>query len=1044
MTSKYISLIKWPSVSWARCAAAMTLLVGAQAFAQTCEPDKSYDHIVSSFHQTAVQRTDGSWAGWGATMGSRGLTGATGTTYDGRSVPRPLDIKAGGTWEAAGGNWPSGQVGLVGEPLLITLASANATEQTVALTTQGLFSWGFPLILNSSIKSTTRAASFAVDGKANGLPPGVSPTDVAQLFGSYRMLAVVTKSSHGGQLWVLVNHAEAGFTNLRGDGTTDIASDNKWHRVKIDAASELSNVVAVRGQIGGLSGSPTTLGAMMAQTADGKLYAWGNRPYFGNGLTATPTSYATLMTLPQEGGADITPKMIGVTGNAVSSTMFVLSTAGTLYSVGANNQRQLGANLPESTSEMTTWQVVHGFGEPEAAWRGNVKSFSVQEHDSGTTTSSGGAAGALITTNDTVYTWGSNHNGMIGRATTTGGAGLGVNDIFHLGQPVTTGGALPARLVEMGGHTMVYLPKESAQFCYVGHQVNGSMGDGVIGGATQNAFNCSQTPVVNICGATGFDNGDAPNVYENGGGSNQAMHAYTNGSLFLGSLPPQASDELPRNVSSGASNVGTNGDFIASPITLEEDGVTKATGPTGSLTALNIAGGELPVVLSSQASYTMQVAYTNQTGTAAAVHAWVDWNDNGIFETSEYASAPAAAIGNGSATLSWPAISGLTEGYRYIRLRITTKTNSSPYNELFPAVNVTIRGGEDARALGFAADGEIEDHRVRVVNSAVVANPDTDTTPIGIPITTPVVTNDTSLGGGSIDPASVKATGTQPPANGTVSCSAGACVYTPNPGFIGTDTYTYEICLAAPNATVCSETTVTVTVLPAIQANPDTASTPLGTPVTSLVVTNDTAVGGSIDPASVKPTGTQPPANGTVNCSAGACTYTPTPGFVGNDTYTYEVCLAAPNAAVCSETTVTVTITATSPGLQANPDTATTSESTTITTPVIENDTTIEGSIDPASVKPTGTQPPAYGAVNCSAGACTYTPKPGFTGTDKYTYEVCLAAPNAAVCKETTVTVFVGKVAPTSVPTLSGGLLVALVAFMSGLGVWFVRRQLRD
>ncbi|WP_429019331.1 GEVED domain-containing protein, partial [Comamonas sp. 4034] len=737
----------------------------------------------------------------------------------------------------------------------------------MALTTQGLFSWGFPLILNSSIKSATRAAAFAVDGKTDGLPPGVSPTDVAQLFGSYRLLAVVTKPAHGGQLWVLVNHAEAGFTNLRGDGSIDIASNNKWHRVKIDSATDLNNVVAVRGQVGGLSGSPTTLGAMMAQTADGKLYAWGNKPYFGNGAAATPTPFATPMTLPQEGGADIAPMMIGVTGNAVSSTMFVLSTTGTLYSVGANNQRQLGANLPETSAEVTTWQVVHGFGETEATWRGKVKSFSVQEHDSGTTTSSGGAAGALITVDDTVYTWGSNHNGMIGRATTAGGVSVGANTIFHLGQPVTTGGALPARLVEVGGHTMVYLPKDSAQFCYVGHQVNGSMGDGVIAGATQNAFNCSQTPVVNICGATGFDNGDAPSVYENGGGSNQAMHAYTNNILFLGALPPQASDDLPKNVVSGASNVGANGDFIASPLTLEEDGITQSTGPMGNLTAVTLAGGDLPVILTTQTTYTMQVAYTNQTGTAAAVHAWVDWNDNGIFETSEYASAPAVG-GSGSVALSWPAVSSLTEGYRYIRLRITTKTGSSPYNELFPAANVTIRGGEDARALGFAADGEIEDHRVRVVSSAVVANPDTDSTAVGIPVSTPVVTNDTALGGGSIDPASVKPTGTQPPANGTVTCSAGACTYTPNPGFIGTDTYTYEVCLAAPNAAVCGEASVTVTITaasPSIQANPDTATTPAGTPISTPVVTNDTALGGgSIDPASVKPTGTQPPANGTV------------------------------------------------------------------------------------------------------------------------------------------------------------------------------------
>ena len=42
------------------------VLLGAQsAVAQTCQPDKLYDIIVSSFHSSVAQRTDGSWAGWG-------------------------------------------------------------------------------------------------------------------------------------------------------------------------------------------------------------------------------------------------------------------------------------------------------------------------------------------------------------------------------------------------------------------------------------------------------------------------------------------------------------------------------------------------------------------------------------------------------------------------------------------------------------------------------------------------------------------------------------------------------------------------------------------------------------------------------------------------------------------------------------------------------------------------------------------------------------------------------------------------------------------
>ncbi|WP_157667750.1 IPTL-CTERM sorting domain-containing protein [Comamonas serinivorans] len=1018
---------------WLAAIAWVAALAGPQAHAQTCTPDKPYDHIVSAFHQSAVQRTDGTWAGWGATMGALGLNQVTGTPYDGRSVLRPLDIKAGGTWAAAGGNWPAGNVGLVGEPLLITMASSNTTEQTVALTTQGLFAWGFNVMLNATIKSSRLVAAFAVGGKADGLPPGVTPTDVAQLFGTYGMLAVVTKPAHGGQLWVLVNHTEADFTKLRGDGTTDAASNHTWHRVKTNGTTDLANVVAVRGHAGRKTDTmEMTLGAIMAQTADGKLYAWGSTPYFGNGVTATSASYATPVTLPQEAGADITPKMIGVTGNSSGSTMFVLSTTGTLYSVGANNQRQLAANLPETTAEATTWQVVRAFGDTEAAWRGRVKTFSVQEHDSGTIVGHG-AAGALITTDDTVYTWGSNERGMIGRATTPGGTAT--NGFYHLGQPVTVGGARPARLVEVGGHTMVYMPKDSAQFCYVGHQIQGSMGDGVMAQADQPAFNCTDTPVVNICGATGFDNGDAPSVYENDGGSNQAMHAYTNGPLFLGTLPPQANDDTPRNVASGASNVGAHGDYIAAPLTLEEDGITQATGPTGSLTAPAMAGGDLPAILTTQTTYTLQVAYTNQTGTAATLHAWVDWNNNGIFETSEYASASAAS-GGSTASLGWSIPSGQAVGHRYIRLRITTKTSASDYNERFPAANVTVRSGEDARALGFAADGEIEDHRVQIVAAGslgVVANPDSDATPVNTPVTTEVTVNDVAIGGTIGSVTAITSTSAN---GGTVSCTGLTCTYLPPSGYTGTDTYTYQACLAAPNATVCSTTTVTITITPTVGASPDTATTPANTPVTTPVTANDTAIGGTLDPGSVRPTGTTPPANGSVTCAAGSCTYTPNPGYTGPDAYSYQVCLAAPNGTVCEETTVAVTVTP-SPGAQ--PDTDTTQPGTPVTTPVTGNDVPVGGTLDPGSVTPTGA-PPANGTVTCAAGSCTYTPNAGFTGTDTYSYQVCLTPPDEAVCATTTVTVTVKAATPTPVPGLNAWGLALLAGL---LGLFTVRRRTR-
>ena len=1126
-----------------------------QAAAQTCQPEKLYDIIVSSFHQSAAQRTDGSWAGWGQTMGVTGLYSSPNTTYAGQSVPRPMDIGPGGTWA-------NGQTGLTGYPLLMAVGSQSNAEQTIALTSAGLHAWGtVGSVLNTANKSTESAGLITVaDGTSKGLPLNVEPEDVAQMFAANKLLALVTKS---GQAWVLVNASLTNGARLQGDGSASGAGDNKWHRVKIDAATNLADVVAIRGQVGGNS-----YGALMAQTSSGKLYAWGSTPYLGNGSgVPVATGYALSMTLPQESGADITPKMIGVTGNGTSAnnTMFVLSTTGTLYSVGANNQRQLGANL--TTTAETSWQTVAAKaadGTTNVSMTGKVAFFSVQEHDSGY------AAGALITTDDLVYTWGGNNGDMIARRNTNGGTNTTTGN-FHVGEPRSIAtynadgsantyvtGTGKARLVEVGGHTTVFLPKSSPQFCYVGHQINGSMGDGVITGASQYGFNCKATPVLNICGASGFDYGDAPKGYENGGGSNQAMHFYANGGddpndnpLFLGIRAPQQNDDNPKNVVSGTKNVGEYGDYIASPaVILEEDGIIQTSDDGGGTWSTSFTpGDELPTILDTTTDYSLKVRYTNTTQdsggsyVAGTIHAWVDWNNDGIFQTAEYATAVANAnTSSGEAILSWTGLTNLAEGYRYIRLRITTATtvdlvaNPQDYNKSFPAANVTVRTNEDARSLGFALDGEIEDHRVRVVKSTGANNVppvaiDVTTAPVGLGTTPqrlllPSTSNPAPMNGsdtdgtvvayrimtlptngtlyyldGSLpvaitsilpgglaveattelwysgtDPATatftfkaidddsdesanistytipkvlidavndaatavtgtasiattvvsndksetydISGTVTGSPAytvtsytqgsTGTVSCTpAGVCTYTPNtPNVAGSDSYEYTICLtAAP--TVCDTATVTVTLqAPTITPVNDVTNTQPSAPVDIPVIQNDRG-DSPLDPASVTTVGTTtPPTKGNVTCAAGVCTYTPNPGQTGVDTFTYKVCLAAPNGAVCSEALVTVNIGST--GVVATDDVTNTQPSTPKTIPVVQNDTaTGGGTIDPNSVAKTSD--PANGTVTCTAGECVYTPNAGFTGTDQFTYKVCLAAPNGTVCDEAQVTVNVGS-----------------------------------
>lgn len=92
-----------------------------------------------------------------------------------------------------------------------------------------------------------------------------------------------------------------------------------------------------------------------------------------------------------------------------------------------------------------------------------------------------------------------------------------------------------------------------------------------------------------------------------------------------------------------------------------------------------------------------------------------------------------------------------------------------------------------------------------------VATPDTATTTPGAPVDIDVLGNDD----GTVDPPTVATA----PGHGTVTFSGGIARYVPAPGFSGTDTFRYTIC-AQGQTDLCSTTTVTVTVSPAVVVPP--------------------------------------------------------------------------------------------------------------------------------------------------------------------------------------------------------------------------------
>ena len=263
------------------------------------------------------------------------------------------------------------------------------------------------------------------------------------------------------------------------------------------------------------------------------------------------------------------------------------------------------------------------------------------------------------------------------------------------------------------------------------------------------------------------------------------------------------------------------------------------------------------------------------------------------------------------------------------------------------------------------------------VNRPPEARDDSDTTEQGTPVNIDVLGNDTDPDG---DPLTVTRIVDQP-ANGTAVLRADGTVdYTPNPNFVGTDTFTYEISDGNGGTDIA---TVTVTVdeedlQP--DARDDNFSGQQDQPVTGSVAGND-------DPGNAPATFAldQGAANGTVVLNPdGTFTYTPNAGFSGDDSFTYTITDADGDT---DTATVRLHIDAAPPVdllPDARDDTNSTDENTPVSGSVAGNDD--EGDGPARFFLATG---PQNGQVVLNQdGTYTYTPNAGFSGTDTFTYTI--------------------------------------------------------
>ncbi|PKN82774.1 MAG: hypothetical protein CVU47_01710 [Chloroflexi bacterium HGW-Chloroflexi-9] len=181
----------------------------------------------------------------------------------------------------------------------------------------------------------------------------------------------------------------------------------------------------------------------------------------------------------------------------------------------------------------------------------------------------------------------------------------------------------------------------------------------------------------------------------------------------------------------------------------------------------------------------------------------------------------------------------------------------------------------------------------------------------------------------AIDAAAAFQAFTQP-ANGVVTLTGNAVTYTANPGFTGVDTFSYSV---SDGRGGIAAATVTVTVTAGLLAVDDGANTLTNDPVTIDVLANDAGDGIAIDSV------TQP-ANGVVTTDGLTVTYTSNPNFVGTDTFTYTIINADLNT---STGTVTVLVAPDNIFPVAVDDTAIAPFETSVTIPVLDNDSDADG-----------------------------------------------------------------------------------------------------
>lgn len=249
-----------------------------------------------------------------------------------------------------------------------------------------------------------------------------------------------------------------------------------------------------------------------------------------------------------------------------------------------------------------------------------------------------------------------------------------------------------------------------------------------------------------------------------------------------------------------------------------------------------------------------------------------------------------------------------------------------------------------------------------------------------------------------------------PPRHGTAVCTD-LCTWTPDQGFVGTDTFTYR---ASDGQAWSGPGSVTIEVGPASDSPTPVAYDGSFSAVADHPARWQIPVSGLTEPLAEVVT---PPAHGTITgCSGTTCEYVPDDGYLGADLFRWRATGSGSTTTPTVDARVVVRSNRTPAALSPVSTRVTTGATRRIYFSAEDDDGPLERVVIDAQ--------PSHGSIAfCSGLVCHYTADAGYTGPDSFTWRaddgaarsaprttsVEVAAPSARIVPDTTVDAVAGR-----------------------------------